>query len=128
MDKSLFLPNLAVTNHGSATNFPTVVDNYLSEEIQFGAMLGPFSDPPFRDLHCSPLMTAPKDGNQRCIIVDLSFTFGQTHAVNTTVSKTHYGGTPFSLKLPMVETIWQVLNILGKKVKIFKLDLAHAFR
>jgi hypothetical protein len=128
LDKSSFLPNLAVTNHGSANQFPAAVDSYLSEEIQFGAILGPFLDPPFQDLHYSPLMTAPKDGNKRCIIVDLSFTSGQTYAVNTTVSKTHYVGTPFSLKLPTVDSICQVLNVLGKDVKIFKIDLARAFR
>jgi hypothetical protein len=127
LDKSSFLPNLAVSNHGSALQFPAEVNNYFSEEIQFGSMLGPFSDPPFRDLHCSPLMTAPKDGNKRRIIVDLSFTSGLTHAVNTTVSKFQYVGTPFCLKLPTVETICQVLNVLGKNVKIFKVDLARAF-
>jgi hypothetical protein len=61
-------------------------------------------------------MTAPKDGNKRRIIVDLSFNSGQTQAVNTTVSKTHYVGTPFSLKLPTVDSICQVLNVLGKNV------------
>jgi hypothetical protein len=111
LEKSSFIPNLAVTNHGSAAQFPAAVDNYFSEETSFGAMLGPFSDPPFRDLHCSPLMTAPKDGNKRRIIVDLSFVSGQTHAVNTTVSKTHYVGTQFSLKLPTVDSICQVLNV-----------------
>jgi hypothetical protein len=50
-------------------------------------------------------MTAPKDGNKRHTIADLSFTSGQAHADNTTVSKFHYVGTPFSLKLPMVEAI-----------------------
>jgi hypothetical protein len=60
--------------------------------------------------------------------VDLSFTSGQTQAVNTTVSKTHYVGMPFSLKLPTVDSICQVLNVLEKNVKIFKIDLARAFR
>jgi hypothetical protein len=87
LDKPSFIPNLAVTNHGSAIQFPAEVDNYFSEETHFGGILGPFPDLPFRDLHCSPLMTAPKDGNKRCIMVDLSFTSGQAHAVNTTVSK-----------------------------------------
>jgi hypothetical protein len=128
LDKPSFIPNLAVTNHGSAIQFPSEVDKYFSEEIHFGAMLGPFSDPPFRDLHCSPLMTAPKDGNKRRIIIDLSFTSSQTYAVNTTVSKTHNVGTQFSLKLPTVDSICQVLNVLGKNVKIFKIDLARAFR
>jgi hypothetical protein len=59
------------------------------------------------------------DGNKRRIIVDLSFTSGQSHAVNTTVSKFQYVGTPFSLKLPTVETICQVLNVVGKKYQHF---------
>jgi hypothetical protein len=73
-------------------------------------------------------MTAPKDGNKLSIIVDLSFTSGQTYAVNTTISKTHYVRTQFSLKLPTVESICQVLNVFGKNVKMIKIDLARAFR
>jgi hypothetical protein len=46
-----------------ALQFPAEVDTYFREEIHFGAMLGPFPDPPFLDLHCSPLMTASKDSN-----------------------------------------------------------------
>jgi hypothetical protein len=73
LDKSSFIPNLAVTNHGSALQFPAEVDTYFREETHFGAMLGPFLDHPFPDLHCNPLMTAPKYGNKHRIIVDLSF-------------------------------------------------------
>jgi hypothetical protein len=63
LDKSHFLSNSAITNHGSALQFPVAVnrlDTNLSSETQFGSMLGPFPDPPFQDLHCSPLITAPK--------------------------------------------------------------------
>jgi hypothetical protein len=128
LDKSNFLPNLAVVNHGSALQFPFEVQAYLDEEIKLGSILGPFEDPPFPDLHCRPLMTAPKDGNKRRIIVDLSYSSAQYHAVNTSVSKTSYVGTPFSLKLPTVDTICHALNLIGKNVKIFKVDLARAFR
>jgi hypothetical protein len=31
LDKTSFIPNLAVTNHGSALQFPAAVDKYLSE-------------------------------------------------------------------------------------------------
>jgi hypothetical protein len=90
LDKPNFIPNSAVSNHGSALQFPTEVENYLSEEIKLGSILGPFEDSPFPDLHCSPLTTAPKDGNKRRIIVDLSYPSAQGHAVNSTVSKTTY--------------------------------------
>jgi hypothetical protein len=128
LDKSNFLPNLAVGNHGSALQFPVEVQAYLDEEIKLGSILGPFEDPPFPDLHCSPLMTAPKDGNKRRIIVDLSYSSVQYQAVNTSISKTSYVRTPFSLKLPTVDTICHALNLIGKNVKIFKVDLARAFR
>jgi hypothetical protein len=73
-------------------------------------------------------MTAPKDGSDRRVIVDLSFPSAQGHAVNMSVPLHSYVGTPFSLKLPSVDTICQVLNIVGKHAKIFKVDLARAFR
>jgi hypothetical protein len=122
LDKSNFLPNSAVTNHGSALKFPEAVDTYFRTETHFGAMLGPFPDPPFPDLHCSPHMTAHKDGS------DLSFSSAQRQAVNASVSKFTYVGTPFSLKLLTVDIICQALNIVGQKVKIFKVELARAFR
>jgi hypothetical protein len=73
-------------------------------------------------------MTAPKEGGKRRIIVDLSFPSPQNHAVNLSVSKNSYAGTPFTLKLPTTDTICQVLNTVGKNIKIFKVDLARAFR
>jgi hypothetical protein len=128
LDKSSFIPNSAVTNHGSALKILVAVDTYFYSETHFGAMLRPFPDPPFPDLHCSPLMTAPVYGSDRQGIVDLSFSSAQRQAVNASVSKLTYVGTPFSLKLPMVDIICQALNIVGQKVKIFKVDLARAFR
>jgi hypothetical protein len=37
--------------HGSALQFPAEVDWYFLEETHFGAILGPYPDPPFLDLH-----------------------------------------------------------------------------
>jgi hypothetical protein len=73
-------------------------------------------------------MTAPKDGSKRRIIVDLSYSSTQGSSVNSTVSKHSYVLTHFGLKLPTVDSICQVLNPLRKDVKIFKIDLARAFR
>jgi hypothetical protein len=73
-------------------------------------------------------MTAPKDGSDRRVIVDLSFSSAQRQAVNASVSKSIYAGMPFSLKLSTVDIICQALNIVGQKVKIFKVELARAFR
>jgi hypothetical protein len=70
-------------------------------------------------------MTDPKDGSDRRVIVDLSFSAAQRQAVNVSVSKFTYVGMPFSLKLQTVDIICQALNIVGQKVKIFKVDLAR---
>jgi hypothetical protein len=110
----------SITNHGSALKFPVEVDNYFTEESKFNSLLGPFEDPSFADLHCTPLMTAPKDGTKRRIIVDLSYSSDLAESVNSTVSKFHYLGMPFNLKLPTVDTVCQVLEHLGKSVKILQ--------
>jgi hypothetical protein len=41
LDKPSFLPNLAITNHGSALQF-SGGSRHFREETHFGAMLGPF--------------------------------------------------------------------------------------
>jgi hypothetical protein len=73
-------------------------------------------------------MTAPKDGGRHRIIVDLLFPSTQQHAVNLSVSKFTYVGTKFQLKLPTIDNICQVLNTVGKNIKIFKVDLVRASR
>ena len=42
--------------------FPQDVEAYIQEEIGFGAIVRPFSDPPFQELHISPFMTREKPG------------------------------------------------------------------
>lgn len=39
--------NKFVDNHPSAKNFPTDVGNYITKEMALGAIIGPFSEPPF---------------------------------------------------------------------------------
>ena len=60
------------SNHKSTTLFPSHVDTYLQEEKGFGAIFGPFNDKPFKNLHCSPLITREKpDFENRRVMVDL---------------------------------------------------------
>jgi hypothetical protein len=61
-------------------------------------------------------MTAPKDGTKYFIKLDLSFPLLEDHAVNLLDYKISDGGTPFSLRLQTVDTIFkiQVLNIIEK--------------
>ena len=66
------LSNTEVHNHFSANQHPDSVQDYLDKEIQLGAILGPVDKVQSKDFHCSPLLTCPKDGNKRRIILDLS--------------------------------------------------------
>ena len=47
------------TNHASALNYETHVDEYIQEELEHGALYGPFQDVDF-NIHVSPLMTREK--------------------------------------------------------------------
>ena len=47
-------------NHKSATEYPSHVDAYLAEEIEYGAMGGPYMEPSIEHLHVSPFMTQDK--------------------------------------------------------------------
>ena len=44
-------------NHKSALEFPADVDAYIAEELEYGAILGPFDAPPIHMSHSSPFMT-----------------------------------------------------------------------
>ena len=91
-------------NHKSATDFPGHVDAYLTEEMGYRAILGPFKSHPVQDAHFSPFMTREKSGSdKRHVIVDLSWPRGAS--VNDGVDKDSYLATDFSLTFPTVDHI-----------------------
>ena len=47
-------------NHSSAIDFPADIQAYLGEEIQHGAIMGPFDVNPIPNCHVSPIMTREK--------------------------------------------------------------------
>ena len=114
-------------NHTSANQFTEDIQAYITEEQAFGAMLGPFKEPPIKDLHISPFLTRDKPGaSHRRVIVDLSFPHG--HSVNSGVQSDHYLGTPFLLTLPTIDNITNQVKKLGKGCHLYKIDLSRAFR
>ena len=61
-------------NHSSAKLYPKDVEAYLEEEITYKAVLGPFDEPPIKNLHISPMMTREKQNSaHRRVIIDLVF-------------------------------------------------------
>ena len=113
-------------NHASAKKFASDVQTYISEELKYGAMLGPFASKPI-DLHISPFMTRDKpDSNVRRTIVDLSWP--ESYSVNDGVVRDEYLGSKFLLHYPSVDDIVNKLNELGPGSLMFKVDISRAFR
>ena len=52
-------------NHKSALQYPSHVDVYLTDEMNHGAILGPFKEPPVEKLHTSPFMTRDKSSSDK---------------------------------------------------------------
>jgi hypothetical protein len=73
-------------------------------------------------------MTGPKEGTKRKIIVDLSYPYEYGLSVNSVTSAEIYLETAYSLKLPTIDTIYDLTNTVGGPVKLFKVDLAPTFR
>ena len=90
------LHNTDVCNHQSALQYPVDISKYLKKEIELGAMLGPISVVNHLEYHCSPVMSRPKEGDSRRVILDLSYPRGKS--LNDHVSKEHFNGTLFTLK------------------------------
>ena len=121
------LPAHNSTNHHSALAFPEHVTNYIQTELDHGAMLGPFTTPPFKYFHLSPLMTRPKkDSEDRRVIVDLSFPHGTS--VNDGIPKDEYLGKCYKLQYPGIDTLVSYIMEKGQGCHIFKIDLARAYR
>ena len=114
-----------VTNHQSACDFPQHVYQYLQTEIDKGALLGPIENNIPGSLHCSPLLSRPKEGGKRRIIMNLSFPQGAS--LNDAVDRDHYDGIPFKLKFPTLDNIVEAI-IQCDDPFISKIDIARAFR
>ena len=113
-------------NHPSAKQFPQDIEAYISEELSYGAMMGPFHEPPF-PLHISPFLTRDKPGSgTRRTIMDLSWP--KNGSVNDGVASSEYLGTEFQLHYPSIDDFVKRVVQLGPACKIFKIDISRAFR
>ena len=115
-------------NHSSAVKFPTHVQHYLDTEKQHKAIYGPFKDPPYGDkTQVSPFMTRDKtDSENRRVIIDLSWPQGAS-INHFTVSNVYLNGV-YKLQYPTIDNITDILQELGTKAWLYKIDLSRAFR
>ena len=114
-------------NHSSALQFPHDVEAYLKEEIQFGAIQGPFIKNPIENCHFSPFLTREKsNASHRRVIIDLSWP--KDASVNLGVDKNSYLASDFQLTFPTVDDIIDAINDVGKGACLYKVDISRAFR
>ena len=113
-------------NHASAIQYSEQIDQYISEELTYGAIYGPFDQLPF-SVHISPLMTRPKqNSDKRHTIMDLSWP--KEASINNAVHKFRYLDTYFSLSYPSIDYIVQQIKKLGPGSLLYKVDISRAFR
>ena len=116
---------LQPTYHTSAIQYVEHIGQYLSEELKYGAIYGPFKQLPF-PVHISPLMTRPKQNtDKRLAIMDLSWPKGAS--INSAIHKFKYLDTYFSLSYPSIEHIVQQVKKLGPGSLMYKVDISRAF-
>ena len=113
-------------NHASAKEHTQHIDQYIEEELTYGALYGPYESVPFK-VHVSPLMTREKqNSDKRRIMVDLSWP--KDHSVNAGVKKNSYLGAYFDLKYPSIDHVVKNLKTLGTGALLYKVDVSRAFR
>ena len=68
-------PTSATSNHHEVLDYTDQIRSYVEEEMAYGAIIGPFEQPPSAPwTQISPMMTRPKrNSNKRRVIVDLSY-------------------------------------------------------
>ena len=108
-------------NLKSATSNPKLVTAAFNKELSKGHISGPFSQPPLKDLHCSPVgMRQKPDGSAR-IILDLSQPEG--NSVNSGIDKSEY-----SVQYTSFDEATDIIAKTGKNALLTKIDIASAFR
>ena len=120
------LPQPTHTNHQPALAYPEDVQHYLSTELSFGALAGPFKENPLPDdFITSPLQTVYKRGStKRRVVVDLSFPHAAT--VNSGIPKTYYLDNAFQLRLPGIDRLREFIISKGSGCYVYKKDLKRA--
>lgn len=121
-------PTPTVGNHPSASAHSQAIKDFISTELDYKAVVGPFQLAPFTPwFRTSPLMTRAKKGtNERRIIVDLSYP--NTSAVNDGIDPTSHIGINITYTLPTIGDLITQLEIHRKGAFFWKADLRRAYR
>lgn len=108
-------PTSVEENHHSGQQHLTHVRNFIQKELGHGAIIGPFTNPPFHPwTRISPILTRPKkDSTDRRIIIDLSFPKG--NAVNNGIDINSIFGRDSSYVLPTISDFTTMISHHGPR-------------
>ena len=126
--QSSILPTSTFKNHPSAVQHHSQLLDYITEELNHKAIIGPFPCNPFT-VPCiiSPLQTVHKrDSSKLRIVHDLSFP--EHSSVNSGIPKDSYLNREFKLLLPGTDRVLEFIRLRGPHCHLYKKDLRRAFR
>ena len=120
------IPKLVPTlrNHGSAYQYFTYLDKFLSTGLSRCELAGPFNVPPFLAVHVSPLMTAIKKPSSRRSVFDA--TFGEV-SLNSCTPQDTYLDQPFTYDFPKIEDFKRFIISCGQGSYLWKRDLSRYY-
>ena len=113
--------NVHAPNRPSTLEHPEIVTAAIAKEVERGHTAGPFANPPFPVLACSPLACVLKKPDSWRPILDLFAPAG--HSVNDGIPAEH-GAVQYA----NFDQIIRMIAHLGRGALIAKVDLKHAFR
>ena len=121
--------SVTMSNHASAVKFPQQIDRYISKEVRYKSLLGPFIASPWQhNMAISPMSTRPKKGSEnRRILMDMSWP-QNGESVNDGIATDTYLHQPIQLTYPMVDMLCKRANKVGKTAKGWKKDMDRAFK
>ena len=111
-------------NHGSSYGFYNHVDKFITEEIRYGGLAGPYDKVPWWDTIVSPLMTAPKKPCSRRTVFDASF---GDHSLNNSTPGDVYLGQPCIYTYPKIDDFRRMVLRCGRGCFLWKRDLSRFF-
>ena len=122
------LPDSSSSNHPSALSYSKHVDYYIANELELGAIAGPFIHNTLpRPLICSPLQTVPKRGStKRRVVMDSSFP--PSRSVNSGIPDNTYLDKHYKLRLPGIDRLCEFILQHSRGCLLYKLDLQRAYR
>ena len=95
----------------------------IDSELEKGRVSGPFDQPPFKNLVCSPLGLVPKQNGSYPLIHDLSFPKGKGISINEGI-----GRDDSVVAYDSIDTVIELVKKFGRGALLCKSDIEDAFR